>query len=50
MALKCRKLFARTELEYLNLVPSHINLVGAEIEMVDRNPAGEDPHESGRRS
>lgn len=26
-----------TELEYLDLVPSHINLVGAEIEMVDRN-------------
>jgi len=25
-----------TELEYLDLVPSHINLVGAEIEMVDR--------------
>ncbi|MFO7848014.1 MAG: AAA family ATPase [Balneolaceae bacterium] len=25
-----------TELEYLQLVPSHINLVGAEIEMVDR--------------
>lgn len=27
----------KTELEYLELVPSHINLVGAEIEMVDRN-------------
>lgn len=26
-----------TELDYLDLVPSHINLVGAEIEMVDRN-------------
>ena len=26
-----------TELPYLDLVPSHINLVGAEIEMVDRN-------------
>lgn len=26
-----------TELPYLELVPSHINLVGAEIEMVDRN-------------
>lgn len=26
-----------TELSYLELVPSHINLVGAEIEMVDRN-------------
>jgi len=26
-----------TELEYLDLVPSHINLVGAEIEMVDRS-------------
>lgn len=25
-----------TELDYLDLVPSHINLVGAEIEMVDR--------------
>lgn len=27
----------KTELDYLDLVPSHINLVGAEIEMVDRN-------------
>lgn len=26
-----------TELPYLDLVPAHINLVGAEIEMVDRN-------------
>jgi chromosome partitioning protein len=26
-----------TELPYLDLIPSHINLVGAEIEMVDRN-------------
>ncbi|MDX1585961.1 MAG: AAA family ATPase [Balneolaceae bacterium] len=26
-----------TELPYLDLVPSHINLVGAEIEMVERN-------------
>lgn len=26
-----------TELPYLELVPAHINLVGAEIEMVDRN-------------
>lgn len=26
-----------TELPFLDLVPSHINLVGAEIEMVDRN-------------
>jgi chromosome partitioning protein len=26
-----------TELPYLELIPSHINLVGAEIEMVDRN-------------
>ncbi len=26
-----------TELDYLDLVPSHINLVGAEIEMVDRS-------------
>jgi chromosome partitioning protein len=26
-----------TELPFLSLVPSHINLVGAEIEMVDRN-------------
>ena len=26
-----------TELTFLDLVPSHINLVGAEIEMVDRN-------------
>jgi len=26
-----------TELPYLQLVPAHINLVGAEIEMVDRN-------------
>lgn len=26
-----------TELPYLSLIPSHINLVGAEIEMVDRN-------------
>ncbi len=25
-----------TELEYLDVVPSHINLVGAEIEMIDR--------------
>lgn len=27
----------KTELDYLDLIPSHINLVGAEIEMVDRN-------------
>lgn len=27
----------KTELPYLDLVPSHINLVGAEIEMVDRS-------------
>lgn len=27
----------KTELDFLDLVPSHINLVGAEIEMVDRN-------------
>jgi len=27
----------QTELPFLDLVPSHINLVGAEIEMVDRN-------------
>ena len=27
----------KKELEYLDLVPAHINLVGAEIEMVDRN-------------
>jgi chromosome partitioning protein len=26
-----------TELPYLDLIPAHINLVGAEIEMVDRN-------------
>lgn len=26
-----------TELSFLDLIPSHINLVGAEIEMVDRN-------------
>lgn len=26
-----------TELEYLDVVPSHINLVGAEIEMIDRD-------------
>ncbi len=27
----------KTELEFLDLVPSHINLVGAEIEMIDRD-------------
>ncbi|MGF1669882.1 MAG: ParA family protein [Balneolaceae bacterium] len=27
----------QTELPFLDLIPSHINLVGAEIEMVDRN-------------
>jgi chromosome partitioning protein len=27
----------QTELEFLDLVPSHINLVGAEIEMIDRD-------------
>lgn len=27
----------KTELDYLDLIPSHINLVGAEIEMVDRS-------------
>lgn len=26
----------KTELEFLDLIPSHINLVGAEIEMIDR--------------
>ena len=26
----------QTELDFLDLVPAHINLVGAEIEMIDR--------------
>jgi len=30
------KAIRQTELAYLDLIPSHINLVGAEIEMVDR--------------
>lgn len=35
--VKMSETICKTELEYLDLVPSHINLVGAEIEMVDRN-------------
>ena len=35
--VKMSETICKTELEYLKLVPSHINLVGAEIEMVDRN-------------
>ena len=35
--VKMSETICKTELEYLELVPSHINLVGAEIEMVDRN-------------
>lgn len=35
--VKMSETISKTELEYLDLVPSHINLVGAEIEMVDRN-------------
>ena len=27
----------QTELDFLDLVPAHINLVGAEIEMIDRD-------------
>jgi len=35
--VKMSETICKTELEYLDLVPAHINLVGAEIEMVDRN-------------
>lgn len=35
--IKMSETICETELESLDLVPSHINLVGAEIEMVDRN-------------
>ena len=35
--VKISDTICKTELDYLELVPSHINLVGAEIEMVDRN-------------
>ena len=35
--VKMSDTICKTELDYLDLVPSHINLVGAEIEMVDRN-------------
>lgn len=35
--VKMSETICKTELDYLDLVPSHINLVGAEIEMVDRN-------------
>lgn len=35
--IKMSETICETELESLDLVPSHINLVGAEIEMVDRS-------------
>jgi chromosome partitioning protein len=35
--IKISETIHKTELDFLDLVPSHINLVGAEIEMVDRN-------------
>ncbi len=35
--IKISETICETELESLDLVPSHINLVGAEIEMVDRS-------------